>query len=59
MKILHIVKTEPDDNTKTLMAVFGAFESDKATIFKLFNEQADYEKLIDLIFKHDKAISWW
>ena len=57
--ILHILKTEPDNNTKILMASFGETQSKETSVFALYDEQADYEKLIDLIFEHDKIISWW
>ena len=59
MKILHILKTAPDDNTKTLMAAFGRLEGDQVTIFELYHDRTDYQKLIDLIFENDKVISWW
>ena len=57
MKILHILKTEPDNNTKTLIDILS--EGEEATVFCLYDKQVDYEKLIDLIFEHDKTISWW
>ncbi len=56
MKLLHILKSEPDDNTKTLIEVLS--QGEKATVFQLYDEQADYGMLIDLIFEHDKIISW-
>jgi len=59
MKILHILKTEPDSNTKTLMASLGESQGKETSVFALYDEQVDYEKLIDLIFEHDKIISWW
>lgn len=57
MKILHVLKSEPDNNTKTLMNLIS--EGEENTIFKLYDKAADYEKLIDLVFEHDKTISWW
>jgi len=57
MKTLHILKTEPDNNTNTFLDIIS--EREEATLFRLFEEEADYEKLIDLIFEHDKVISWW
>ena len=59
MKILHILKTEPDNNTKNLMAALGEPRGKETTVFALFDELADYEKLIDLIFEHEKIFSWW
>jgi hypothetical protein len=57
MKILHILKTVPDNNTKILLDILS--EGEETIVFGLYEEQTDYEKLIDLIFDHDKAISWW
>jgi hypothetical protein len=57
MKILHILKSEPDRNTKTLMDIVS--EGEETTVFKLYEDGTDYEKLIDLIFEHEKTISWW
>jgi hypothetical protein len=59
MKILHILKTEPDNNTKALMTALGEPQGKETTVFTLFDERADYEKLIDLIFQHEKIFSWW
>ena len=56
MKTLHLLKSKPDKNTETLMRIVSESES---TIFKLYEEDADYEKLIDLIFEYEKNISWW
>jgi hypothetical protein len=56
MRILHILKTAPDHNTRVLVDILSA---DETTIFNLFEERPDYEKLIDLIFENDKIISWW
>ena len=58
MKTLHILKTMPDDDTNALMAMLVSSEGE-ATIFRLYEELADYEELLDLIFEHDKVISWW
>jgi hypothetical protein len=34
-------------------------EGNETSEFPLYEEQADYEKLIDAIFENDKVISWW
>ena len=59
MNVLHILKTETDNNTKALMSAVNKSEGVTSTEFVLYDEQADFEKLIDLIFEHDKIISWW
>jgi hypothetical protein len=57
MKVLHILKTEPDKKTRSLMDILS--QGEEATVFELYNEQTNYEKLIDLIFEHDRTVSWW
>ncbi len=57
MKILHIYKTVPDETTKTLVDVFS--KGEEITEFELFKDDVDYEKLLDLIFEHDKVVTWW
>ncbi|MBW1979288.1 MAG: hypothetical protein JRI79_15170 [Deltaproteobacteria bacterium] len=57
MKILHILKTPPDEDTKTLINIISKGEEN--TSYELFREDADYEKLLDLIFDNDRVISWW
>ena len=58
MKILHILKTEPDDVTKALVSSLSKPHGGEATAVKL-NDSTDYEELIDLNFEHDKVISRW
>ena len=57
MKTLHILKTEPDNNPRALIDSIS--QRHETTVFKLYDEDADYEKLIDLIFEYDKTVSWW
>ena len=57
MKILHIMKTEPDNNTRELIDSMS--QGEESTVFKMYGENVDYEKLIDLIFENDKTVSWW
>lgn len=57
MKILHILKSEPDNRTKTLIDIISKDES--CIMFSLYNEYPDYGKLIELIFDCDKIVSWW
>ncbi|MBW2036030.1 MAG: hypothetical protein JRI41_00930 [Deltaproteobacteria bacterium] len=57
MKILHIFKHEPDDEVKKLSA--GISEGEEVSEFGLYEGNIDYGSLIDLIFEHDKVITWW
>jgi len=57
MKLLHILKSPPDRTTQALMDLVS--EGADTTVFRLFEGNADYEALIDALFEHDRAISWW
>jgi hypothetical protein len=57
MKLLHILKSEPDANTKSLMAILS--EGNEASEFPLYDGPVDYERLINTIFANDKVVSWW
>ena len=57
MKLLHILKSEADHNTKTLMDTVS--DGKETTTFPLYEGDPDYEKLIDLIFENDRVVSWW
>jgi hypothetical protein len=56
MKLLHIVKTQPNDSTQFLIDKLS--EGKEVTRYNLYEEQ-DYAKLVELIFSHDEVISWW
>jgi hypothetical protein len=59
MDFLHILKSEPDDTTQTLMGILS--DGKESIVFPLYKDDPDYGKLIDLIFEHDhdKVITWW
>lgn len=57
MKLLHVLKSEPDNVIKTLMN--ASSEGNDVQQFELFANDVDYDKLVDLIFENDKVISWW
>ncbi|MBW1900285.1 MAG: hypothetical protein JRJ20_01485 [Deltaproteobacteria bacterium] len=58
MKILHILKTDLDDITNALLSALGTTHGQESTVIRL-DDSTDYEKLIDIIFDHDKVITWW
>lgn len=57
MKILHILKTEPDEETRTLLDLLS--HGEESSTFSLSGPDPDYAKLLDLIFQNDRIISWW
>lgn len=57
MKVLHVLKTKPDDITESLMSAVS--DGEEGDVFKLYDVNADYGALLDSVFSHDKVISWW
>lgn len=57
MKLLNILKTKPDEITMKLME--GVSRGAEAQNFNLYEDDVDYEKLIELIFSSDRVVSWW
>lgn len=56
MKVLHILKSEPDETVEHLM---GAFAGDDEATAPLYEGEVDWEDLVDRIFASDKVICWW
>ncbi len=46
MRLLHIFKSEQDEDTRTLMGILS--EGEETDILCLYEEDADYEKLIEM-----------
>ena len=57
MKILHVFRHPPDEETKGLVAITS--RERQATEFSLYQEPVAYERLLDLVLNHDQVISWW
>ena len=57
MKLLHILKSAPDERTRTLIDIIS--QGEETTEVSLYDEATDYGRLVDLIFENDKVISWW
>jgi hypothetical protein len=57
MKILHIYRHPPDDDTRELAGIVS--RDREINEFLLFQEPVDYDQLLGLILEHDQVISWW
>ncbi len=57
MKILHVLKSEPDAVIKKVMEPVS--KDHEARQFEMYQGDVDYDKLVELIFEHDKVICWW
>jgi hypothetical protein len=57
MRILNIIRTEPDDTTKTFVEGFSKDEESKNIL--LYEGNIDWAALVDDIFSYDRIICWW
>jgi hypothetical protein len=57
MKILHILKSEPDETVEKLSVVISM--EDPTTVVMLYEDSVDWPGLVDKIFENDKVICWW
>ena len=57
MKILHILRSEPDEITRGFIQ--QTFEDAQNIEIPLYESDIRYDELITEIFSSDKVISWW
>ncbi len=57
MKVLHILRAEPDGLTRRL--IDGMKNGAEAREVALYRGPVDYTRLVDDIFASDKVICWW
>ena len=57
MKILHILRSEPDATIKDIVA--ASTNGDQSNTAELYSGDIDWSRLVDEIFSHDKVICWW
>ena len=57
MKILHILRSETDDITR--MFIREVSQGEENIEVSLYQENVDYQQLVNDIFESDLVISWW
>ena len=57
MKILHILRSKPDDMVRLLIKKISAGE--KSREIPLYAGPVNYDQLVKEIFQRDRIISWW
>ena len=57
MKVLHILKSPPDDTVRQLFDVLS--RDTVISVVELYDPCLDWDSLINEIFDHDKVICWW
>ena len=56
MKILHILRSEPDSLVRLLISGMSSGESREVPLYR---GPVDYDRLVKDIFESDKVICWW
>ena len=57
MKLLHILKTEPDESVQKLCDCIS--KEVAASVIALYEGKVDWPAVVDEVFAHDKVICWW
>ena len=57
MKILHIMRTQPDE--MVTLFIKGASQGHDIRRFPLYEDPVDYDRLVQDIFDSDRVFSWW
>ncbi len=57
MKILHILRSEPDDMVR--MFIQEVSQGQESIEVLLYQGEVDYGQLVKDIFASDRVISWW
>ncbi len=56
MAILHVLRSEPDETTMTLIK---SISPNQPQFYRLYEENIDWEDFIERIFSSEKVICWW
>jgi hypothetical protein len=58
MKTLYLFKSEPDDKTNKIINHLKTINPDAIAI-ELYKDDVDWDRVVDLVFIHEKVICWW
>ena len=57
MKLLHVYRSAPNDDTQKLVEIVS--EGRETESFNLNVDAPDYDKLVEQVFAADQTICWW
>ncbi|MEN8190964.1 MAG: hypothetical protein ABFS19_14050 [Thermodesulfobacteriota bacterium] len=57
MKILQVYRSEPSEETKTLVGILNRDRD--ADEFNLNVESPDYDQLVEKVLAADQTVCWW
>lgn len=56
MRVLHMLRSEPDQDVLKLKDAFSDWEE---TTIALYDDNVNWDTLVDDIYSSDTVISWW
>ena len=60
MKLLYLYRFKPTEATeKTKKLVDVVSKDNEVKEYRLYEDNPDYDKVVDMIWEADKVISWW
>ena len=57
MSILHLLKSEPDGETRALIAALS--EGRESEEVPLYGGNVDYGDLVKKVFENERVVCWW
>jgi hypothetical protein len=57
MRILHLLRTEPGTAVEKFIECFS--DEEECAVKILYQDNIDWDRLVDDIFSYDKVICWW
>jgi hypothetical protein len=57
VKILHILRSEPDDTVAAFTVAMSM--EDETRVVMLYEGQVDWLSVVEAIFENDKVVCWW
>lgn len=57
MKVLHLLKSQPDQLVQNIMK--KSCQSTECKEIELYATDVNWDMVVEEIFNHDKVICWW
>lgn len=57
MKVLHILRSEPDETVEKLTQELSMDTT--TSVVMLYDAPVDWSALVEKIFENDKVVCWW
>ena len=57
MEILHLLRSQPDETVEKLMV--NITNGDRSRVVELYQDDVDWDLLVEDIMSSDKIVCWW